>query len=604
MRSPTVQGGRGEKAQAGFFGGVNSARTPLLLSDTQVKWAVNSTNRGGVYQTRYGYKMVLALPEGNLQGLTSFTVDKNSTFQQYLVFAVDGKVYAAPFPLIQPLSWDVYQLKNISFDKNQKNVYWETTKKGVSETSSGTLKVIEKYSVLMMQDGKSPAAYWDGFDNGQLNEDDLQTPIGTWMKWSGNRLWIARGNVLLAGDIFDPLSFKERVTGAGAGDFPFDEPITALANALGDNRQANLVVFSANNGSILLSSIQTREDWFKTPNFKSLIYPSVGCIAGRSVVNHAGFLWWYSDRGLIASDSAASAYLSSQIKVRDVEMAQSKREFSDDISGICSASFESFLLVSVPSGDTYNADTMVLDYSISDELNQELPPAWAGVWTGIRPVEWASQIFGGQKKLYAASKDYFPVLGTTNHIWETFQPERFDSYLNIDSDGVLRSIPRPIYCSVESKLLGDGMDLKTFAFAEVDLVEIGGEVNLRISFAGDKGAYREIYRRKIIATLDAEATGRDEIVALQERIGDFKTQSRRESTGRPSVDCSMSSVESFYDTTISKAFSLYFQWCGRMGIESFRFFTEIKDENLNGRCLPDETGFNVVSQNGDSYRFT
>lgn len=610
MKSPSIQQGRAEKPNAGWFGGCNSSRNSFFLSDNQYPWAVNMVNRGGIMQTRYGFTMKLSLPEGNLQGLTNFKATKNNTSTKYLVFAVDGNVYAMPFPLFQPISWDAFRLKNITFNKIAKNIYWETTEKSLSSSNNiDTVKLIARYSVLMMQDGISPAAFWDGFDSGHLDENALETPTGSWMQWSGDRLWVARGNFVIAGDLADPLSFKERVGQAGPdsqaaqGDFNFDDPITGITNSLGDNRQANLIVYTENNTGSLLSSILTRSQWFQTANFKSVIYPSIGTVAGRSLVNHAGLLWWYEYGGLISSDSAASAYLTSQIKYKDVEMARSKRNLAQDLSGICAVSFESYLLVSVPSADTFNSHTWVLDYNISNELNQDQPPAWSGIWTGVRPVEWTSATVDGQRRLFCASKDYFPVEGTTNHIWEAFQSNRYDTYTQVDADGVRRDIQQRIYFSFESKVMGDGMDLKKFVNAEADLVELGGDIQLKISAASDKGAYHEIYNQKINATLDAESSGVEEVVELQGRIGDFKTQARRIRSIIPSADCSKPSVESEYSDVIGKYFSLLFQGCGRVGIEAFRIFLEPKEESSTEACLENEETINVVSQDGESFQF-
>jgi hypothetical protein len=611
MKAPSIGQFRAEKPTLGWFGGCNSVKTPFLLPDNQYVWGVNVVNRGGVVQTRPGRRLWLTAPSGNFQGARIFSItNTESALNKVIVFAVDGKVYYSPFENgqpVQPANWESYRLKNISFQKSAKKIYWEVAEKSVQQTES-SINIVPTYTVLMMQDGTTAAGYWDGVTNAHLNENSpaLETPIGTWMKSSGGRLWVARGTYVIASDLLDPLKFSERVEGTVRGDYSFDGEITGLTTSIGDNRKSNLIVFTEENTSTLLSSITDREKWETTDNFQTELFPSVGCVAGKSIINHAGLLWWYSHGGLVNSDSAAAAFLTSKISYRDVEMGRTKRNLAPDLSGACAASFESYLLVSVPSGDELNGQTMVLDYSISDELNGESSPAWNGIWTGIRPVEWFDGTIDGEKRLFSASIDYQALpndtTGSFNHIWEEFQSDRNDSYETIDANNTRTLVKNKIFCSFETKQLGDGMDLKTFLYAEADLIEIGGEVNFKMSYAGATGGYHEIANKKIIATIEAEGIDNDTLQEMYERIGPFKVQSRRVTTQNAIQDVNAVPVESRYDIRVSKAFSLLFQWCGRCGIESTRVYLEQFAEPSEGRCEEDETGINVVTQDGTSFQ--
>src|ERR1700761_8656571 len=200
MRSPQITQGQLEKAASGFFGGCNTMRNPWVLDDAMYQYGVNIVNRGGVIQTRPGYKLGLTFPSGNLQGgeiIQITKVDQNGNVylngDQYLVFAVDGLVYAIPFPLVQPnklTEWTQYQLPNLQFNKDAKRVYFTVAQKSLS-TVGVNLQLNSTYNVLMMQDGIGPSAYFDGQYNLHLNENspDFQTPTGTWMAYSGGRLW-------------------------------------------------------------------------------------------------------------------------------------------------------------------------------------------------------------------------------------------------------------------------------------------------------------------------------------------------------------------------------------------------------------------------------
>ena len=212
MQARSQSGVNNEKSAAGWWDGSHSGFIPFLLPDTMYQWGVNIVNRGGLIQTRPGYKIQLTLPVGQLQGIKIFTPTKDgATTGQCIVFAVAGKVYYAPFingALIQPANWETQRLKNITFSPTAKMVYWAICEKSTVVSSGGNLEIVPTYSVIVMQDGTSNAAYWDGIENGHLDENRQGTPRGTWMTFSGRRLWVARNATVLASDLVDPLKFQ------------------------------------------------------------------------------------------------------------------------------------------------------------------------------------------------------------------------------------------------------------------------------------------------------------------------------------------------------------------------------------------------------------
>jgi hypothetical protein len=617
MKSPSITSGESEKVSSGWFRGVNSIRNPWLLDDAMYPWAVNTVNRGGIVQTRPGYRLALSLPPGNFQGFEFFTVNKETSsgfvFQggrTFLVAAVDGKIYASSYPFIQPAdaeAWEARRLRGIQFDPEAKQVVFCVAEKSTS-TIGGDISLSKSYSVLVMQDGISAAAYWDGERNEHTNENspNFSTPTGLWMSFSGNRLWVGRGNTLIASNLLDPLGFNERLTqGTFQGDYKMPADITGMVNTIGENRQSNLVVFTQNQTFNFLSYIPNRNDWQETQNFQTTLFPSLGCVAGLSIVNHAGLLWWYSSGGLVSSDSATTAFLSSRIKYRDVEMAQATSRLWEDLSGICSASFESYLLVSVPVNDVFNSNTMVLDYATADEMVSDEVPAWQGVWTGTRPIKWATPIIEGTRLAFQGSVDYESLGGSHNHIWQAFQSDRTDSYDFINSSNALETRHNPIYCSFETKLLGDGLDLKVFKYAKINLAEISGDVNFKCSYRGTRGGYKEILNTKFIAITEAWQTTNREILDMIESGVVLVPQSRSINTevAEPLNNEIEDSAESKDDETIDRYFSLYCQWCGRAGVESVVLTMQPAPERSTGECVPGEEKLSVVTQDGTSYQF-
>lgn len=601
-----------EKGASGWFRGMNSTRDPWILDDAMYAWGVNIVNRGGIIQTRPGYRIRLTVPSGVLQGMEVFYANKDTeTTGYYVVFAVSGKVYSQKFgtdgSLTQPSNWDLRRLKNITFDAAAPVVQFCVAQQAITQNpNSGELSVINSHNILIMQDGGiSAAAYFDGTNNDHTDETikgGYGTPKGSWMSYSGNRLWVARDTALLASDLNNPLSFTERISGTGRGDFRLPDPITGMINTIGQDRQANLVVFTEKSSFNFLSYIQDRDTWATTAAFQTTIYPTLGCVSGLSPVNHSGLLWWYSHGGLVSSDSATTAFLTSRIKYRDVEMTRSKRNFAPDLSGICTCSFESYLMISAPVNDTLNSQTFVMDYAVADELLAQEQPAWQGVWTGTRPVKWVSTDVNTDRRCFFASVDYQSLGGSENHIWEAFQDNRMDTVEYTDTNGLHQVISNPIYWSFEGKLHGDGLDYKTFQYAVLNLIECAGKINLKVSYRGTRGGFKEILSSSILAPINNDGLNNANIQGLLDSGVVLVPQSRKVYTRTAKPYHSPVAIEGISDEQRDRAFSLYVQGCGRAAIQSYQIFMDPVQERAQGRPQEDETVVYVVSQDGTTIK--
>jgi hypothetical protein len=625
MKSPQITSGRQQKASAGWIHGVNSVRNPWTLPEDQFKWGVNIQIRGGIAQTRPGFKMKLSLPKGNLQGGLLFNANKqfsaasftttldgvdiykkasiynydgtasNEFELTYMVFAVDGKVYFLPHPFEQPSDWNKWLLTGIDLDPDVSRVNFSTATQNATINVSGDVTVTPSHRMVIVQDGINQPAYWDGSNSTGAHSEEM--PIGYWMAFSGSRLWVATGNVIQASDLGNPLGWEERKSGSGRGDFSIPRPVTAIMDYVGQNNDTRLYVFSDRATYSLASGILDRTQWASTSNFQNTLYPTIGCISGKSICFQAGMMWWYSQGGLISADVAAASYLSSQVLYKDVEMAKAKRLMSAEINNICSVAFENYLLCSIPYLEPINSATMVLDYAPASEWNQSRSPAWAGVWTGIRPIEWTTGVIESQPRVFAFSVDYASTNdGSHNHLWEAFTPERYDTYLHIESDKATDVIQR-IYCQMETGLLGDSMDLKQLAYGELDCSEISGTVDVKVSYRGTKGTYQEILNTRLLAAVEDYQFNTTKYAKEIGNLGFLQTQTRRlitENVTRPNLN----SCESALSLDVSKGFSFLVEWCGSFGVESVRMFQDPWSEKSVGANQRPESQYCVVGEDG------
>ena len=620
MKSPQITSGRQTKVTAGWTQGVNSVRNPWALPENQVKWAVNAQFRGGIAQTRPGQTMRLSLPPGNFQGGILFLANKQykaadaTTSTQvygtdgngveadeipYIVFAVNGKVYWSPFPLTQPKSWSPYQLTGVSLDPNVNQFVFALATQSATISTGGDVSVTPSHRVLFIQDGVNPPAYWDGSNTTGTQTSNI--PTGTWMAFSGNRLWIANKNIVLASDLGDPTSWQERTTGTGRGDFSFARSVTALVNYVGQNNDQKLYVFTDRETYSLSSGIYDRTIWTSTPNFQTILFSNVGCIAGKSIAFQAGQMWWYSQGGLISADVAGNAYLSSQVLYKDVEMVRAKAYMAGNQTGICATSFENYLLYSIPYLEPLNAATMVMDWAAAAEMGQSRSPSWCGVWTGTRPVEWTTGIVNGQPRCFHFSVDYSATNdGSYISLWESFMPNRVDTYLNINPDGSTTELFNRIYSQVETALLGDGMDWKQFVYSELECCEIGGTVDVKASYRGSKGQYQSILDTRVLAVTEDYQWQDTPFAPEIEKLGFLNTQYRRLITESATRNATSETCESYLTTDIDKGFSMLVEWCGEFGVEAIRMFQDPWSERSTGIPQSNEKTSCVLAQDGST----
>jgi hypothetical protein len=565
--------------------GQNSYLKPQKLPVGQYIEGMNILCRGGSPQTRPGSRTVLTIPDGNFQGITLFTPANGVA---HLVWAVDGRVYAASHPFTSCV-----RLPGIQFSPTAPFIAWASCLKSTYYTPEGVIEFhANPYSVLVMQDGFSRAAYWDGTVSSHLDPTPSErfsesgeilsvegrdgTPIGLWMIWSNDRLWVSRGNQVFASDAGNPLKFTEGQYLNEARAFYLPGPCTGMAE-VSDNQ--GIICFTESTGTFLQSSIRDRTEWLNTPQFQKTILPNIGCVAPRSIVNQYGMLWWYSTKGLISLNDALRINFTSRLDIQDNEMFSTKYAMSYDMSRICGAQHENLLLMSVPYADVYNTRTMVLDQApFNGNVN-----AWASHWTGWRPIEWATGLISSEERVYFGSIDF----DGKNRIWEAMTPDHTDN-------GV------PITCYlITREHMFQSRDFKLFHHAEVEIENLLGECSVMIAAAGTRGGYQRVGGAELVAT-NGQIYGDQTYGYGANQFGGSRPQTRlvkTETSPAPS-ECNSGCVESSLSAMVDKAFSLLIAWSGRVAINSYRIFATSVANSYEGECNPDETGPRLLTEEG------
>lgn len=557
--------------------GVNSLIHPADIGPKQVAWAENVIARGGIVQTRPGLKLASSVLGNRVQGLCVFT-PRNSLAR--LVIAVDGMIYSGDWP-----TFAFVKVNGLEFNPDAPVINFCETIQSVKRNQDFTLEVIDPIKVLVISDGSNPAGTWDGNNVATMDPDGpkFQTPVGLWMVWTSSRLWISTGSQVRVSDIGDPTSFYEDQFLATKSFFELPNTISGMVETANER---GLLVFTERTTSAFQSYIRERTTWGSTPNFQKLVFPNIGCDAGRTAVNQYGMTYWHSLGGIVSLDAALNADRTSKLQTLDGEMMRSKRNLSPDMSRACAVASDNLLLFSLPSGGKHNEHTWVLDQSPLENL-QEADTAWTGVWTGIRPIQWALGHLGARQRLYCATYDRTPAARTRIHLWEALRDSRQDEGGRIT-------------CQVQFGTISDPRTL-IFKYAEFEAVEILGEVSLTVFVCGMRGPWIPLHTFE----LRAEEGSINYNVMLDNTsiLRAYKPQSRTLRTPEftdQGIDCSVESRGKRPNR--DKGFGLLFEWTGRMGIRDVRAIVDSDPSESNrGKCESDETGqVNIVLETGES----
>jgi hypothetical protein len=550
MANPLLEN-RVYDGEENFQLGVNSLDNPSKGLAGQLSWLFNGTTKGNSIQTRPPFNSILRTNGSRAQGCTFFT-PTNGEIQ--FVFAIDGKIYTSQYPFRT-----CSRLRNIQFSPYVDMVVF---KEAVQSKDQNGLR--EPRAVLIMQDGNTRAAFYDGQENRHLDPTPItnanpgapsETVVGLWMEWVGNRLWVAQGIQIFASDINDPLHFIETQYLAGGGSFQCPDGAEVMGLKRTSN-QKQLLAFTLGNTTRINAGNTDRSTWASSTDFIATIFPGVGCISGKSIWDISGEIGWFGSDGVHFYNAVGESVQIAKNSSNSQEMQRSFKNLSPILSRVCAFNFKTYAGWSVPSGDVYNRHTWVIDTSSSDKLTSTLPYAWQGVWTGIRPVEWAVGTVNGIERCFCLSQDRDAV-----RVWEAFGKGSGDN-------------GNPITCFAESRghTFSKGYNFKIFKFGEMYLNHLFGEAHLVVDYKTEFTCWQNIGNFDICATncIEKECPP---LPSLAEQCRYFKTvepQPDPNEGGSP------------FTNNIGSWMQLRMSWTGHLGISRYRLNADEYQEDGKG----------------------
>lgn len=569
-----------------FFRGMQSSMDPGQVPLGYYWVSMNMLNIGGVLSCRPGYRCIVELPDGKLQGAALF---RPQFGVEQIVICVSGLLYVAEWPFL-----NFKQVPNVLLSPAAKQVFWVQTVQSAQRKTNdfaSAIELIDPRNVLFIQDGGETApAFYDGSASGHVRDNPFQTPVGGPMAWVGDRLWVAHRNFVRASDVSNPFSFRENIYLGGIEAFTFDSEVTGMAETPSSDTP-HLIVFTQSNAELLKAYIRDRDVWPTTDNFQAKAF-KVGTTSHKSIVSHYGRLSWFSASGIVMFDAAQASQITSRLPVRDNEMHISKTKLSEDLSLVAGAAFGSYLLMSVPAEDSYNKHTWVLNDASIETINDDSGASWSSYWTGTRPVEWVSGIIAGQNRILHVSTDD----DGKNRLWEAFRPERLDNDC-------------PITWFFETRgHFGQSAQVKPpgercrFGWAEIGLVGIEENLDLGVFYAGGlRGVYKNIMTKQI--SVERGVFMPESEITMASQIFEFKPQSRVERTEEATqkTDSNEScAVESELNEDTDESFQILVVGHGPAAVRWVRTFAKFEQLPIDGtnKACENESGINAARFDG------
>jgi hypothetical protein len=173
--------------------------------------------------------------------------------------------------------------------------------------------------------------------------------------------------------------------------------------------------------------------------------------------------------------------------------------------------------------------------------------------------------------------------------------------MDVPKDGVAIDSPRKakdIACAFETRYQGlSPVQYMYFCYAELDLAEIIGNVNLQVYYCGRRTSYKKILDKKITAFVGLTT---EEVFDPDSLINVYVPQYRvvRTVSGGHDPDDNDTGIQTPYLRFLDKEFSLLVTWTGQMSITGLRMFVEPRPDYATGVCEEDELTLRGITAEG------
>lgn len=483
--------GRVSDGWTALASGCNSGIAPNLILPTQYAFGINTACRGGWLHPRPGWKKITLDFQDDADAQTAF---ESTLFQEMGGYQLDSGAASI-------ISMQGGRQFQILIDYDNEFLVNEITIAG--DPNAPNLPMAwscqaENYFIL--QDGQSKCFIFDGASARRALPN--QIPVGNQITYYKGRIWVAQGREYVAGNqVFDPsgggnksIDYRDSVlwftenkflAGGGAfavpvqsGDITGFKPV-ASANPQQSDGQGELVVMTLTN-AFATNVPNDRIAWQNTVYpLQRVLQLSSGGYSQDSIINVNEDLFYRTQRGI--STVAYTVRNQGQWGNRPLstEMNRILAYDSESFLPYCrGCQFDNRMLMTASPGFSQNHGVywrclVPLDFYPISSMSQTSPPAWDGIWTGLRFLKVITVQHFGVERCFAFALNQFDKI----ELWELTKSDKEDN------DGETRRIN----WSVESRAMNfkNPFDFKELMSSDLYFDEVSGEVNFRAFYRPD-----------------------------------------------------------------------------------------------------------------------
>jgi hypothetical protein len=559
---------REDKQKAGFLSlisGVDSSRSPAIITEDSAAWAGNSVFRGGYPTNRPGYNQYgLTYPNTEIAEWFEQNVLQEAIIYSWLgissvVASVGGRIFTFPFKpnvpdrIVQeitptgatataaafttpaappatvtitlnnamdirvgyPIIIGAYTFIIQSKSTNTITVTMPNAPAPVVVPASTPVIFLDPNSdvlsrawmkqaeqFVIIQDGQSRAIIFDGSKTFRSDVTKFQVPTGTAMAYGQGRLWVAQGHEFVAGDIVrgpsgSPvygltdalLYFTENnfLKGGGAfavpvqaGNITAMEFMPVLDTSTG---QGPLAVFTETSAFTVNASTD-RDTWQNSRSpVQSVVLTHAGAMNDRATIAGTNGDLFFRRHDGVGSLVLAIREFTSSWGNTPVSSELDRALRADDRNLLFYGSaivfdnryiFTVFPQRSAQAGGDPVAHWGLgsLDFHPINGMRSKAPPAYDGIWTGLRITRILTGVIDGQQRAFAFALND----DNLNEFWELSKEDKFDN-----TDGRIKS-----FLETRAMFGKNPFELTRLESVELFLDEVAGKVDFTLFYRPDQ----------------------------------------------------------------------------------------------------------------------
>lgn len=574
-----------------FIGGQDASKSPDKIAENTYAAGVNVSVKNGCIQPRWGFdKRRIKFPSGTvkdavLRESTYEEIFKSGRFQAFIPYQMDGRKYA-----IVVVSGFIFLINLCTLTAQVLTVVDSEKLNPRAERINWSVEG----RFIVLHDFPHFPVIIDGIEAKRSTAYSYGVPVSTMSCFNQSRMIIANaGDEITAGDPVGtgfpnaPVTFEE-IMAPGASylgqifQLPTshnNEPITAMGFL-------QVVDTSTGIGPLLVSTEQAiysyqtqtpRVNW-ESSQFGSMVVPNAGIAGPRAMVNVSADVWFTSSDGHVRSLSMSrneqskwarvpfSLEVQNWINTGDKELR--KYSFVGYFNNKIFFAVNPFRTSCID----YKTRDTAIDYAFGGMVVLELDPvtgygqsgnpAWAGLWTGVHPMDMLT--IG--EEAYIISKDD----GYENAIYQ------INPNTTYDTDGDMKRLVRSVVYTREYDFKTPFED-KSISSANLSVEEMSGDVFIDVAYKPSHAPSFQSWRTITYKAL----TCTDDISGSKLFNGLSRHNFKSINIGSPEDDTACNPVTADYYSTFKKL-QLRFIISGEYWqLDAFRINASLGSPDLN-----------------------